>query len=131
MPRIGLNAKPVFEQRQLHKGVPARLQNPGELREVRENGGTRGQVLQDEIADEHVRDRVVDPVEPFARDCSELDSLVRDGDARALEHRRRDVDGQDAVEPLRERSRHAPRAATDLDAPPASRIRAEPVEETF
>ena len=49
-------------------------------------------MLEDEVTDEDVRDRIVDAVEPFARDGAELHALVRDGNPGALEHRRRDVE---------------------------------------
>ena len=49
--------------------------------------------------------------------------------ARTLDHRGRDVDRDDAVEALRERGRHTPRAAADLDARPAARVGAEPLED--
>ncbi len=86
-------------------------------------------MLQHEVADEDVGDRVVDAVEAITGDDAELHALVRDRCTRAFEHRRRDVEPQNVVEPLRERRRHPPGAASDLDARAASGIGAEPLEE--
>jgi len=113
----------------LDERLAIRPENAGELGEVAEDGRARRQVLEDEVTDEDVRELVVDAVEPLAGDDPEFDSFIRDGLARALEHRRRDVQRHHVVEPLRQRRRHAAGAATDLDAGSASRIRAESVEQ--
>ena len=88
-------------------------------------------MLEHEVADERVRDRVLDGLEPVAGDESEVD--VRRGYRRAgaLQHPLRDVDGDDAVEALGEHAGHAPRAAADLDADAASRIRSKPPEQAL
>ena len=88
-----------------------------------------GKVLQDEVADEHVRNAVLDAREAIAGDDAKLDVPVADVPARPLEHLRRDVDRDDAVEPPREGACHAAGATADLDARAALRIPAEPSEE--
>jgi 3-methyladenine DNA glycosylase/8-oxoguanine DNA glycosylase len=113
----------------LHERFTARRKDAGEVREVRDNRSARRQVLQNQVADDNIRDRVLDAVEALARDGTELDPLVGDGGARLLEHRRRDIEREHAVEPLRKRGGHSPRPGSDLDARPASRVGSEPLEE--
>jgi 3-methyladenine DNA glycosylase/8-oxoguanine DNA glycosylase len=86
-------------------------------------------MLQDEVADDDVGDRVLDAVEALARDGTELDPLIGNRGARLLEHRRRDIEREHTVEPLGESGRHPSRPGADFDARAASRVGSEPLEE--
>ena len=88
-------------------------------------------MLEHEVADERVRDRVLDRFEPVAGDEAEVDVRRRHGRAGALEHPVGDVDGDDAVEALGEHAGHAPRAAADLDADTSPRVGAQPPEQAL
>jgi 3-methyladenine DNA glycosylase/8-oxoguanine DNA glycosylase len=86
-------------------------------------------MLEHEVADDHVRNLGVHPVQSLARDGTELDALARDRRSGLLEHRRRDVERQHSVESIRKRRGHPARAAADFDARAAAGIRSEPAEE--
>ncbi len=86
-------------------------------------------MLEDEVADDHVGDRVLDGVEPAAGDPPELDVGRVDLPRGAVEHHRRHVHGDHAVEAACEQARHPPRAAADLDAGAAAGVGAEPREQ--
>ena len=128
-PRTGLQA--LLQDGKLHESLAAGCEDACEVREVAQNGGSRRKMLQDEVADEHVCDRVVNTVETFARHRAKLDSLVRNGGTGLLEHRGRDVQCEHPVEALGERGGHPPRSTADLDAGPAAGVGAEPVEKAF
>ena len=108
---------------------PPGREHPRELTEIRRHQPALGQVLQDEVADERVAGGVLDGVEALAADNAEVDIAIGYGAARALEHFRRHVDSDHAVEAAGEELRHAPGPATDLDADAASRIGVKPAEE--
>ena len=88
-------------------------------------------MLEHEVTDDDVGDLSVHAVQPLAGDRAKLDAIVLDRGARSLQHRRRDVECEHAIESLRERRGHPAGAAADLDARASARIRAEPAEERF
>jgi len=88
-------------------------------------------VLEHEVTNDDVGDPSAHAVEPLAGDRAKLDAIVLDRGARPVEHRRRDVQCEHAIESLRERRRHPAWAAADLDARASTRIHPEPAEERF
>ena len=63
----------VVEHGQLYERAACRREHARELAQVAEHDPPPGQVLEHEVADERVRDRVRDAVEPVAGDEPELD----------------------------------------------------------
>ena len=88
-------------------------------------------MLQDDVADEHVRCLILDAVESLAGNGAELDARIGKRGAGALEHRVRDVERDHLVEPLGEGTGHPAGPASDLDARSAAGIGTEPAEQRF
>ena len=104
-------------------------EHASELAEVAGDEAPLRKVLEDEVADEHVRDSVLHRVEPLAADRAEVDVRCRDPTPRELEHLAGHVNGHEPVEPLGEQAGHPPGAAADLDTGAAATVVAEPAEQ--
>ena len=117
------------EDGQLHERLAVRREDAAELAEVPEHVAHARQMLEHEVTDERVDAPVRDALEALARDRAELDGRERHGLARASDHHRRDVEAEDAVEPLGERGGHPAGSASDLHRETAAWVGAEPAEE--
>ena len=125
----GAGHEAAVENGQLHERLAVRREDAAELADVPEHVAHAREVLEHEVTDERVDALVPDALEPLTGDRAELDRRERHGLARAGDHRRRDVEAEDAVEPLRERGGHPAGPAPHLHREAAARIGAEPAEE--
>ena len=118
-----------MEHGQLHERLAPTRENTCELRDVGDDCLARGQVLEHEVADEDVRDLRLHSVQPLTRDRTEVHAIVADRRTREIQHRRRDVEREHAVEPVGERRGHPSGTAADLDARASAGISSEPAEQ--